>query len=77
MMVIRQTMAILDWIDSISKQLEEHYDMICKALKVKSVNAQFKVLIHEGILILAEMSTKQQVLKIYEGFDLSKISANS
>lgn len=77
MMVIRQTMAILDWIDSISKQLEEHYDMICKALKVKSVNAQFKVLIHEGTLILAEMSTKQQVLKIYEGFDLSKISANS
>lgn len=77
MMVIRQTMAILDWIDSISKQLEEHYDMICKALKVKSVNAQFKMLIYEGTLILAEMSTKQQVLKIYEGFDLSKISANS
>jgi len=77
MMVIRQTMAILDWIDSISKQLEKHYDMICKALKVKSADAQFKVLIYNETLILAEMSTKQQVLKIYEEFDLSKISANS
>ena len=77
MMVIKQVMAILDWVGFISKQLEEYYDTICKYLKVNSVDAQFRVLIYGGTLILKEISTKQQVLKIYEVFDMSKIFANS
>lgn len=73
MVVIRQAMSILDWIDSISEQLDKYYDAVCNALKVESAVAQYKVIIYGEDLILAEMSSLQQVLKFNEVFDLSKL----
>ena len=73
MVVTRQAMSILDWIDSISMQLDKYYDAVCNTLKVESTVAQYKVIIYGEDLILAEMSSLQQVLKFNEVFDLSKL----
>lgn len=73
LMVMRKVISILDWIDSVQKQLSENYELVCMKFNIQVAEARFKVLIYNGKIGLFELSSSQQILPCGNLFDLSKL----